>query len=692
MAALRGSFGLLRIGVWSESPREDRTRNKNEVNYDDNTIDGVPLRKLYIKNVPCGTKQEQLYSCFMYFGDVENIVICHSQHTCKGFNNRHKECDKVTFAFVTYKSTDDAIKALNSKSVQFKRNKLYILAAFAHCQPYTQDESSEEDEPLDPNTSVSNGSPLIDYKSNFEAPIENLDDYCLRSIFSLLPHMERIKIERVCRRWKTIARGMWHTEQELDVANNIPFAIPEKHRTFAVLRKIFKRCGPSLKKLNLQNVKIKGSDGLIEAIVRKCLHLEELHLDEQYLSKYKTNMLKPLKHLRVLSLRDCRAVQDANLQSLLEDKSHLTHVEVTHSCTVDGSFLSGINSPLETLNLNSCEELTSDNLRANLGKFSSTLKQLHLADCQLLDMDDINIILSQLPELHTLTLSHYPQESLTALDGITTLKRLKSLHVAFNRSISEDFLQLLIQSNLELTHLDISGAGQGYELDEGTSFCFSRLNTMKSLRILNLSYIPNLNRNIIHNYASRSPPIESLSFCFCNNLKDDDIKSLFTECHQLKYLDLRGCSHITQETIKTANEALALRSNNQPLQIVVGGTGVKGLSQGTRSNILNNSGSEWSDETDSSSCGSEAEAKLPPLHPLLTISYESNSTAKPYLEGAWFGDWSEDNFIHQHALDNLLHNFIDDGELYEFDIDSGESFPNDSDEDYNDLDDEFGFF
>lgn len=59
---------------------------------------------------------------------------------------------------------------------------------------------------------------------------------------------------------------MWHTEQELDVANNIPFAIPEKHRTFAVLRKIFKRCGPSLKKLNLQNVKIKGSDGLIEAI------------------------------------------------------------------------------------------------------------------------------------------------------------------------------------------------------------------------------------------------------------------------------------------------------------------------------------------------------------------------------------------------------------------------------------------
>lgn len=44
--------------------------------------------------------------------------------------------------------------------------------------------------------SVSNGSPLIDYKSNFEAPIENLDDYCLRSIFSLLPHMERIKIER----------------------------------------------------------------------------------------------------------------------------------------------------------------------------------------------------------------------------------------------------------------------------------------------------------------------------------------------------------------------------------------------------------------------------------------------------------------------------------------------------------------
>lgn len=74
-------------------------------------------------------------------------------------------------------------------------------------------------------------------------------------------------------------------------------------------------------------------------------------------------------------------------------------------------------------------------------------------------MDDINIILSQLPELHTLTLSHYPQESLTALDGITTLKRLKSLHVAFNRSISEDFLQLLIQSNLELTHLDISGAG-----------------------------------------------------------------------------------------------------------------------------------------------------------------------------------------------------------------------------------------
>ena len=46
--------------------------------------------------------------------------------------------------------------------------------------------------------------------------IDNLNDYCLIQIFNILPIPDRLRVERVCKRWQEVGKDSWSKLKELD--------------------------------------------------------------------------------------------------------------------------------------------------------------------------------------------------------------------------------------------------------------------------------------------------------------------------------------------------------------------------------------------------------------------------------------------------------------------------------------------
>ena len=90
-------------------------------------------------------------------------------------------------------------------------------------------------------------SPEIDSYS----PVEGLNDDCLTYIFNLVSVTERIRIERVCKRWECIAKASWSKSKELQMnAQVLGLNIDLKDIDgLYVAEEIFRRCGRYLEKI-----------------------------------------------------------------------------------------------------------------------------------------------------------------------------------------------------------------------------------------------------------------------------------------------------------------------------------------------------------------------------------------------------------------------------------------------------------
>ena len=95
-------------------------------------------------------------------------------------------------------------------------------------------------------------------KENYSPSIEILNDDCLICIFKLLPVADRIKFERVSKRWREIGQESWRDLKVLDI--NQKFLglkiFGKRHQypeiTAQVVEGILKRCGRYVVKINLK--------------------------------------------------------------------------------------------------------------------------------------------------------------------------------------------------------------------------------------------------------------------------------------------------------------------------------------------------------------------------------------------------------------------------------------------------------
>ena len=146
--------------------------------------------------------------------------------------------------------------------------------------------------------------------------IEKLNDDCLEYIFQFLSVADRIRIERVCRKWKKVAKNSWTKFKVLNLdakylglkPSNIRHEIPTI--TDHITEEILKRCGRYLKKIDSNFLKLTDFMCLVakyckniqtityvrvtvqglKTLIRNCNNISDLYLS-YYLEKPKEDTL-----------------------------------------------------------------------------------------------------------------------------------------------------------------------------------------------------------------------------------------------------------------------------------------------------------------------------------------------------------------------------------------------------------------
>ncbi|KAK0072028.1 hypothetical protein PV325_011999, partial [Microctonus aethiopoides] len=76
--------------------------------------------------------------------------------------------------------------------------------------------------------------------------INILSNDCLLKIFSYLPLEDRMRVERVCKRWQTINQHAWIDIKKLEFPKDFQRSYTKIRTCNTALQKILHRCGRSL--------------------------------------------------------------------------------------------------------------------------------------------------------------------------------------------------------------------------------------------------------------------------------------------------------------------------------------------------------------------------------------------------------------------------------------------------------------
>ncbi|KAK0079979.1 hypothetical protein PV326_008436 [Microctonus aethiopoides] len=242
--------------------------------------DRIPVKKLYVSNLPKKFIKGELYSIFSTYGKVQ-------------INYPKKNAGYI---FITYTDENSALKvrkAANEKEIIYKGEVLNVVPANKQNQP----------------------------DSKLKMPPKEL---------------------QICKRWQTVNQQVWSDIKELEIPKVINFSrsfsmkIKTKERA---VKKLLLRCGRFLNKLKLKNDDVLRRFQIIPIIERHCRNLQCLILPLNYYSYFDMTSLflnlHKLERLEVSGLN--RNFPDACLKELstntMKELSLVIEKPVYHSVT-----------------------------------------------------------------------------------------------------------------------------------------------------------------------------------------------------------------------------------------------------------------------------------------------------------------------------------------------------------------------
>ncbi|XP_043278174.1 putative RNA-binding protein EEED8.10 isoform X2 [Venturia canescens] len=484
------------------------------------TDEGVPVRKLFISNLADRTSNKDLEKIFSIYGSVESCYL-------------KRNNGKSNFAFVTFSNSADALKARQAAcamTIQLHCRLLRVSPADSWHQP----DSPENCRKFLSNKDNGGGERPQEEGNNDDAPIHTLNDDCLTEIFLCLPVADRIRMERVCKRWQAVSHKSWRAVKKLDLSSltwGLNTRMRKQYVDTPALRKVLLKCGNFLNHIDFSHPHILSPSAL--TIVGKfCPNLQTVDISHINLSQ-------------------------AGIRSLSENCKNITKFvmkSLTGPCEKDLAQLFAVNKKLKSLKITKSHHMSG---RCLLHLPCESIQEIHLHNgiailpCH---MDATTLTTLQLD-------GEFPIVSAVALQQIAQLFNLETLVIRRNYLLTNKLLHLLAVNCKRLSLLDIFACE--FVTNEG----LASIATLPNLQHLVISYVTSITDEGLvgmHN-------LRTLECHRCITLQDAGVSSLIEMAPNLELLDLSGCP-ITNTTLEVAIKATKRRSNNVILKIVIGDT------------------------------------------------------------------------------------------------------------------------
>ncbi|XP_076242820.1 putative RNA-binding protein EEED8.10 [Calliopsis andreniformis] len=523
------------------------------VNIQTVTEDGIPIRKLFVSNIAERTIYQDLAKVFSKYGQVESCFLQRTQR-------------RSNYAFITFENVEAAVRARLENITLHNRNLRVRPADSWHQPDYIQNQYyNKHRQKFDKKQSDDQCDQEYIQNDSTDANIQTLNDDCLMHIFFQLPIVDRIRIERVCQRWRALSLESWCNVKKLDLLylwDSSP-CLPKTEINTSILRKILSRCGKFLNEIDLSQIRCPLSESTLTIVAKLCPNLQRIDVTALAVTAGGINSLTNNCHdITKFGLGVTTHSCDRDLQKLFEVNQKLRYFKVVAG-KISGACL--LHLPLETMEelvLERCNYLRECYLSEAIKKLHN-LKSLTIHMCFEISHEVIKAISTHCRNLKTLELSQisFVIQSSGMLQ-IAQLSNLETLKINTNTVVTDELLSNLALRCQQLTYIDIS------ECEFVTSIGIAALATLPKLEVL----VMNSLHKVIDTNLRNMSNLKRLECRRCS-FTDKTAIEVIGSAPRLELLDTTWCRGITNLTLKKAAAVTKSRTNTI-LKIFVGGTTV----------------------------------------------------------------------------------------------------------------------
>ncbi|KAJ8672652.1 hypothetical protein QAD02_003911 [Eretmocerus hayati] len=545
------SEGLCNIlqRLWSANADDDYYSGDVE-DFKPHTVDGVPIRKLFVGNLAQRTTFKDLIRVFSSYGKLDCCYI-------------RRNPGKSNYAFVTFNSVEDALRATKDghrKKIHIHNRDLRVMPADSWHQP---DSIEVKNKKVQESLKEETRSYILD-----GAEIHKLNDDCLMHIFTYLPIIDRVRVEGVCRRWKDICPESWRTFKKLDLTRPTwGFkAVVHKSIDTPTLRKVLLRCGQFITHIDLSKKTEKLSKSTLSVIGRFCPNLQYIDVTAINVSPAGIKALaENCMNITDFSLGHCTTACDNDLSQLFAKNKRLQSVKILQNSILGKCFLSLPADSMRSITLSECTNVSPCHFETAIRPLKN-LETLSLEKCVSFNDQAVKAISQCSSSLKILHLrDYYPMVSQPAMLTLAGLVNLDTLDVAQNVTVHDEFLKLVGTRCKLLTNVDISSC------QSVTNAGLASIVSLPKLQHLSVNYLGKITDTVLVDM----PNLRTMHCRGCPNLKNEGLCNLIEESHQIELLDLSGCNEVSNELIEAAINATTNRTNNVVLRMYIGDTKVK---------------------------------------------------------------------------------------------------------------------
>ncbi|XP_032681321.1 F-box/LRR-repeat protein 2-like [Odontomachus brunneus] len=405
------------------------------------------------------------------------------------------------------------------------------------------------------------------------ASINILNDDCLKHIFQFLPIVDKMRIERVCKRWRVLSKDSWYTMKEIDTSWIYEISDFLTYHRFAevILKKIEKmlpKYGKFITKLHLPHPATMSTLGynirefnekLFKIVMKYCTNLTNINISITIIDEEDEQIfLCKCKKITRLTLGVFYDLDEQ--KTFFQEFPQLNYLQIFCNDNFTGECISYLPAQtMRTLIVRCCSNIEDIIFSKGLAKLEN-LEHLEIT-CSTIGRKMMRTISKYSEKLKILRINKHNSWRSGAALRFTNLINLQTLKLTYFPFSPKHFTE--IASNCQqITSLDISGS----------SFCddtaLRTIAALPKLEYLNISFVLGITDNGLKNLKN----LKGLECSGCENITDNGIHDILVFSPQLQLLDLSFCSRITNNIFEFAKVIRDNEPNKIVLKIYISGT------------------------------------------------------------------------------------------------------------------------